>query len=642
MLKKNLYINEVDGLRAIAVLSVIFFHFDFYFEDFWLFKGGFIGVDIFFVISGFVITYTALKDYDKGKFSIINFYKKRAKRILPIFFTVTFFTLIFSYLIYFPDFLAEVGRSTLFSLFFISNFFFHYKNKIYGEEETGFIPNLHTWSLSVEEQFYIFFPIIFLIFFKFFKKKFFLIIFLVFLIFFIFGMYTSYYHTSFNFYMILSRAWQLLLGVMVAYAVYTDKINIKKKNAELICSISLVILLISVFFLFDVNNSNPNLITLLPLLSTALIIIFCNKSNIAKIILANFFLQNIGKVSYSLYMWHFPIIALWKANFYQISSFNEKILIFLIIIFFSIVGYFLIEKKVRYSDDKSFRKFILTGLIFLILLTSISYLLTKKNINLKKYPKIENYEFNNQKLLKERTDFVNKHYITPTEFGLNSKKKVLFIGNSFGQDILISLNFSQKINQDFDLRIYRTQIECLLENLKMKKLNCLMIGGNYKNNKINILNYKRAEIIVLSTKWSNKDVKKLKDIIEILKEDKKEIIIIGQKPFWKISFSGTLLDILIYKNYKFEKDIINRSPQIYYNKISKISKFYNEKLENISKKNSISFLDPFKLFCEIENKTCPVLTDNKKKIYWDYGHSTIEGLKYFSKIIDKLNWFNLN
>ena len=102
------------------------------------------------------------------------------------------------------------------------------------------------------------------------------------------------------------------------------------------------------------------------------------------------------------------------------------------------------------------------------------------------------------------------------------------------------------------------------------------------------------------------------------------------------------MDILIYKNYETNKKIINQSSNIYYKKISQTSIFYNEKLKKIALENNIKFLNPFDLFCEDNKKICYVLTDEGKKIYWDYGHSTIAGLKYISKINEKTDWFNLN
>ena len=148
------YRKDIDGLRALAVLPVIFYH-----AGFKLFSGGFVGVDIFFVISGYLITNIILKDLSEKKFSIINFYERRARRILPALFTVILATSLLSYIFLTKSELGFYFQSVIATVFFFSNFYF-WKNAPYFNSESELQPLLHTWSLSIEEQFYIVFPII--------------------------------------------------------------------------------------------------------------------------------------------------------------------------------------------------------------------------------------------------------------------------------------------------------------------------------------------------------------------------------------------------------------------------------------------------------------------------------------------------
>ena len=177
------YRPEIDGLRAIAVVSVIIYHAQIFFLDHKIFKGGFIGVDIFFVISGYLITSIIYKELiTTGNFSFKNFYERRIRRILPALLVVILASLPFAWIYLLPHSLIDFSKSILYSLGFSSNFYFWHSGEQYGAESSLFTPFLHTWSLSVEEQYYILFPVIFLITFKYFKKYLIHILFLGFFI----------------------------------------------------------------------------------------------------------------------------------------------------------------------------------------------------------------------------------------------------------------------------------------------------------------------------------------------------------------------------------------------------------------------------------------------------------------------------
>ena len=168
---KFAYRPEIDGLRAIAVVAVIFYHAQLTIFGQQPFKGGFIGVDIFFVISGYLITSIILRELVvTGSISFKYFYERRIRRILPVLLFVMLASLPFAWMYLLPYDFVDFSKSVLYSLGFISNFYFHYSGQIYGATDGLFRPFLHSWSLSVEEQFYILFPIILLITFKYSKK----------------------------------------------------------------------------------------------------------------------------------------------------------------------------------------------------------------------------------------------------------------------------------------------------------------------------------------------------------------------------------------------------------------------------------------------------------------------------------------
>ena len=153
------YRSEIDGLRAIAVIPVVFFHAGFNF-----FSGGYVGVDVFLVISGYLITTIILKGLENKTFSIINFYERRARRILPALIFIIFITSILSFIFLTRSELSSYFRSVIATLLFYSNFYF-WKTSPYFKAESDLEPLLHTWSLSIEEQFYLLFPLLLIFFF---------------------------------------------------------------------------------------------------------------------------------------------------------------------------------------------------------------------------------------------------------------------------------------------------------------------------------------------------------------------------------------------------------------------------------------------------------------------------------------------
>ena len=148
------YRPDIDGLRALAVYSVILFHLKLNVASNFKFTGGFIGVDIFFVISGYLISSIVFSEIDKNKFSLANFYNRRARRILPVYILISIVSAFFSFVIFLPGDLLEYSKSLLSSIFFSSNFFF-WKNTGYFFDDNELKPLIHTWSLSVEGQFYL-------------------------------------------------------------------------------------------------------------------------------------------------------------------------------------------------------------------------------------------------------------------------------------------------------------------------------------------------------------------------------------------------------------------------------------------------------------------------------------------------------
>ena len=261
------YRPEIDGLRAIAVGAVILYHAQITFLGHQPFKGGFIGVDIFFVISGYLITSIILKELiTTGSFSFKYFYERRIRRILPVLLFVILASFPFAWIYLFSGSFIDFSKSILSSLGFGSNFYFYFSGQQYGAESGLLKPFLHTWSLSVEEQFYILFPLLLLITFKYFKKYLIYTLIVGFVLSLGLADWGSRNYPSFNFYVLPTRGWEILAGSILAYIEITQGHRGKKKTLNLIFpSIGLFLIAHSILF-FDDETFHPSLYTFSPVI----------------------------------------------------------------------------------------------------------------------------------------------------------------------------------------------------------------------------------------------------------------------------------------------------------------------------------------------------------------------------------------
>jgi peptidoglycan/LPS O-acetylase OafA/YrhL len=265
---KLTYRPEIDGLRAIAVGAVILYHAQITILGHQPFKGGFIGVDIFFVISGYLITSIILKELvTTGSFSFKHFYERRIRRILPVLLFVMLVSLPFAWIYLLPNSFIDFSKSILYSLGFSSNFYFHYSGQEYGAVESGLLkPFLHTWSLSVEEQYYILFPIILLITFKYFRKYLIHILILGFVISLGLAEWTSRNYPSASFYFLHTRMWELLAGSILAYFEITKGYRSKNKILNLNTTVTGLILIGHSILFFNDEMLHPSFLHYLQLL----------------------------------------------------------------------------------------------------------------------------------------------------------------------------------------------------------------------------------------------------------------------------------------------------------------------------------------------------------------------------------------
>ncbi len=358
------YRREIDGLRAIAVLTVIFYH-----AGFQEFSGGFIGVDIFFVISGYLISSIIFKEVSLNTFTIKNFYERRARRILPALFFVVLLSIPLSFAWMLPADMLDFSQSLIATPLFISNFLFFIESG-YFDAAIEVKPLFHTWSLAVEEQFYIIFPIFIITIWRFGFKIITISIVVLFFVSLMLAEFTLSIDRMLSFYMLPTRIWELLLGSIIAILQYK---NIKISNNHILSSILGTIGLILIFtsiVIFDKNSPMPGYFTLIPTIGAGLIIMFASNITIVGKFLGNKFLVGIGLVSYSAYLWHQPLFAfvrIYRFGDVKPGMYASAILITFILAFMT---WKFIENPFR-NKSKIKLKLVVTGSIFASLLLVI-------------------------------------------------------------------------------------------------------------------------------------------------------------------------------------------------------------------------------------------------------------------------------
>ncbi|WP_145531632.1 acyltransferase family protein [Yersinia kristensenii] len=324
--------KDINGLRAFAVTIVVLYHFGVY-----GFSGGFSGVDIFFVISGYLMTRIIFSRVQSGNFSLLGFYVARAKRIIPALLALCLALSAYGWYNLIPSEYAKLGNDIYYSSIFYSNVNYFLSTN-YFDAVLGGSWLLHTWSLSVEWQFYIIYPIIVYLAYKITGKntKYFLVLLLL------LSLAISVYYSESNktaaFYLLQSRAWEMLLGGMA----FLFKLNINARNRKVLSIASLTILVYCTIF-YNSSMSWPGYAAILPTLATALII---NLNSNLDFAFNNKPTQKIGEISYSIYLWHWPVVVV-IGSWGLIADVQYKIIGIISSIIFGVASYYAIETPAR-------------------------------------------------------------------------------------------------------------------------------------------------------------------------------------------------------------------------------------------------------------------------------------------------------
>jgi len=650
------YRPEIDGLRAISIIAVLIYHSDLPIFGRYLFNGGFIGVDIFFIISGYLIGSIIINELNSDKkFSYIKFLKRRIRRILPVLFFIILASLLFSYLYILPENFIDISKSTLSSVLFSSNYYFSYAGDVYDAADSRYLPFLHTWSLSVEEQFYIIFPIVSLLIFKYHRQHFAKILVLIILLSFFIAVYFSTNYPTYNFYSLPSRAWEILIGVCIAkYEIYNNGFpKIKNRLLSNFITFGGFFLILLSFFIFNEEMLLPSYPTLLPIIGTSILIIFAGNNDLITKFLTNKIIVFCGLISYSLYLWHYPIYSFSYVLEFSYENVSRRLIVLTILL--SILTYYFIEKPFRNKKVISDKVLILLISILFLLIVSFSFFVIYKDGLKQRFSRIIDLNLRN----KEKIEYYKG--------GLNGD--VLLIGDSHAEALEYNLNIKLKKN-NYSLHRFKTEIYLpdhdMIKRKSLKKITYFNVNNDEisnflkKNDNLIVLIHNRYALRFLETVFESED-EKLKFTKERKNNSeyyfKKKLNYESKQSGREIgidkSFNKTLNFIL---ELGHKVILIYPVPEIGYDPVKSIAniirkdnnknlnksfpilsidyeafKRRNDKIFkslNKTSHNNLYRIYPHKHFCNIFIAGRCVTNDGENLYYWDDDHLSLYGSRF--------------
>jgi peptidoglycan/LPS O-acetylase OafA/YrhL len=670
------YRPEIDGMRAIAVLSAIFYHAQFSVLDFKIFKGGYIGVDIFFVISGYLITSLMLEELEINKnFSFLGFYERRCRRILPVLFFIilVFLPLGWYYLI--PPAFEDFSWSILSAVGFSSNFFFHHSGLEYAGVSGMYKPFLHTWSLSVEEQYYIIFPVFLYFTYKYFNKYLFQILALVFVTSLLFAEWGSKNYISATFYFIHSRIWELLAGSMLAYLEIKKGSRSENKILNEFLPILGIIFIAIYIISFDDKNVAPSIKTLIPIIGTCLFIWFARKETLLGKIMSLKLIVGIGLISYSLYLWHYPIFAFSRIIEFTQGDVSKKLLLIFFTIILSIITYFFIESPFRNKKKIKTKPFFSIIIFAGAIIITLSLLVINNNGFRSRMPDVILNAVDRHAMEKPwhilKQDGKNCWNRTEKDeklcsFYEQNKNKIYLIGDSHFGTIMYDLN-NKLADKNYNFRpitarsffyfkeslklhsngksveeYYSTVRERINKIVSESENNIFIFGGAsavyifnkrfYRDGKIvgdPVVNYVNKDTL----KFSSKNLKnEFREQIENISKNNKVILVY---PTPEVGFN---LQYKLLKGRNWKQ--IEKNPTLIrypYKEYMEINKDVFDFFDTLKNKNIHRIL-PHKLFCNTKIKDQCLMHNEKDIFFSDEYHLSIVGAEMVSELlIDKID-----
>lgn len=617
--------HDIQGLRAIAVLAVVIFHIVPY-----SLTGGYLGVDMFFVISGYVISLKIHNEVKLQKFDLLEFYINRMKRLLPALLMVLLVTTIMALAILLPFELRQFSINLLASLFFMTNFVLMTQDG-YFDQSSENNPLLHLWSLAVEEHYYLFFPLFFIWLLRKPIQAQALLLFLLTTVFFVAGVWWVGFDRDVAFYLSPLRFYQFLAGVICACYLPTLTTLSKFRSALAIGSL---VTLVTCFWFYNKATPSPGWPSLVPTMATMLLLYCAHQSAILNLLLSNRMMVIIGNASYSIYLWHWPIIVYYKLAITAQINLAKVFLLLFLSIFVGYLSWYFIEQpfrhRGRFAGEHLYRTPRAMGLCCFMILSGLAVLIylqqgfpqrfSTEQVRFASFLNYDSSDYRRQQcfLTNASTSFVE--FNTESCLALSDEKpNLLLIGDSHSAHLYSALQ--QLFPQVNVLQVSASGCKPLLPLTGRKHCVGLMEWLYHQQ----LTSGFSVDGIVLAALWNKDDLQKMQQTITLLKTYA-PVFVVGPS----IQYSQALPRLL--SNFPPEQLAQQFSN---YQKIKRLDSDYQTAIPVMG----ASYISLYQQLCP--NDQCQTLTASQIPVQWDTSHFTKAGAMMlvqpaFSSMIDQV------
>ncbi|MHC8326144.1 acyltransferase family protein [Pseudomonas sp. LB1P83] len=621
------YRSDIDGLRAIAVLSVVIFHL-----GLGLFPGGFVGVDVFFVISGFLISKIIYTETASGSFSIANFYVRRARRILPGLLSVLVVCSICAGYLLYPSELVSYAKSVISTALFSANIYFYATLNYFGPS-AGEIPLLHLWSLGVEEQFYILFPILAIVMAASPTRNLRIVIFSLLAASVASSVWLLSRDPSAAFYLLPFRAFEMLIGS--ALALPGRGVSLSKSSSALVCAAGLTCICVAVFG-YDKATLFPGLAALLPCIGAVLIIYAGEQKNaLSQRVLGNEFLASIGKISYSLYLVHWPVIVFGKRAFPYADQYTFAASAFAVSLLLAYLNFRYIEQPFRGRSSIQ-RPAKVLGVSFAAL-ASVMFI---SGLTVYKGGFVGGIDHRVQKVLSYLSYDASGPYKTGTCFQTSeqdpqevdissclpkeSSKKIMLWGDSHAAQYIPGLTRTLE-SRGYSLGFLTAQ-SCppIMGVTVLSNPRC----GAFNEMALPVILNEKPEIIIMSANWVTNQVTMnlLEKTIKQLSDTGIKLVLLGESPLYKQNVPAIIAEKIKSGNTDFT------APELLVHLFLDHSQRVMSR--RFANRTDVKYIYVMNILCP-DNK-CPLTTPNGTPTAFDIAHLTKEGSEVFAEKLTPL------
>lgn len=623
------YRSDIDGLRALAIVPVIFFH-----AGFRGFSGGYVGVDVFFVISGFLIASIILADADAGRFSIARFYERRIRRILPALFVVMAASIPPAWLLMAPHQLREFGQSIVAVSVFASNVLF-WAQSGYFDSDSSLRPLLHTWSLAVEEQYYLLFPVALLGIWKLGRRW----IAFLFLMIAVASLYLSQVAAtqapSANFFFLPTRAWELLIGVLTAMQLTWRgpcQASTVAREAGSVAGLLAVLVSIAVF---DARTPFPSLYALVPTLGTAAVIYFSGNGTSVGRILSKPLLVRIGVLSYSLYLWHQPVLAYIKlVRRGEALGFGDYAAYLAITVSLSHATYQYVERPFRRIAIHRTVLFVGAAAVS-VLFAAVGFLGQSTNGFLAfKFSNVPDdrrsllIDVRTERRTAEEVLSSQSAYLDRQSFDAGGRaRKVLFFGDSVARDLATAVAVERDQFSGCEFRMLSLSNDCLEPMSRFDKT-CRRSLETLPSSRL----VRTASLVVVSFLWKDSaDAAVIGKLLQSLRDHNSNVLVLGSASFLdmaSVSYELTRLeDALTQARID---DVVFNSRRLKFDRGNAVAR-------SLSSSLGLGYFDRNDLYCDNTRRQCRIIVSGAGSVLWDNTHLTSYGMQITAQRVSEVN-----